>query len=83
MVGIGHWGVGERGRGSSVIISSSSESIGAGKSLMSIPSLSACLDVKSRGSSSAVADVADVKGLNYSSRLYCLASITGSLQNKC
>lgn len=77
--GTGDWHVGERGRGSSVNISSLSESLKAGRSLMSAPSsVSACLHVEGRGSLSAVADiadVADVQGLKYDSMLDCLFSV--------
>ena len=67
-------GCGERGRGSpiNISISSSSESIRAGRSLTSTPSsLSACLHVGGRGLSSAVADE---EGLKYDSRFDCLTS---------
>ena len=40
-------------------ISSLSESIGAGRLLMSTPSMSICLNVKGQGLSPAVIDVAD------------------------
>ena len=64
MLGTGDWGVGERRRRPSVNISLSSESIRAGRSLMSIPSsMSACLNVKGQDSPSAVADVSDMEGL--------------------
>ena len=62
--GTGHWGVGARGRGPSINVSSLSESIRASRSLMSMPPcISACLDVKGQGSSSATANVPDVEGL--------------------
>ena len=77
VAGTGDWGVGERGRGSSINISFSSESIKVGRSLASPPSsMSACLDVQGQGSSSAVADVNDAEGLNYDIMLDCLVSTT-------
>lgn len=75
MGGTGVWSIGERGRGSPVNISSLSKAISASRSLTSTPSsMSACLDVKCRGSSSAVANVAGVEGLKYDSMLNCSAS---------
>lgn len=75
MGGAGDWGVGEKERGSTINISSSSESIRAGRSLTStLSSMPACLNVQGQHSESAVAAVAAVKGLKYNSGLQCLAS---------
>ena len=63
MRGTEDWGVRERGGRSSLNISLLSESIRAGRSLTTLSSLSACLNVKGGSASSALADTADVEGL--------------------
>ena len=63
MRGTGERGVRDRGRRSFINISLSSESTKAGKSLTSMPSVSACLHVE--GQMAVVADVAHVEGLKY------------------
>lgn len=78
--GEGDGGVADRGGGSFVNISPSSESVRVGRSLTSTPSVSSCLNVEGRGSPSAMAAV---EGLKCNSMLDCLASVTAHCKANC